>query len=156
MEDRHDVTDEQWDLVAPLLCKEAAKTGRPRRNGRDMLNAVLWILVTGAPWRDLPDRFGPWRTGYEYFMQWRDAGTLDQVLESLQIKLDRDGAIDWTLFCIDGSNVRASRAAAGASKKASKHIPTSPRITRSAAPEAASVASCTSSLRAKACRLPSR
>jgi len=83
-----------------------------------MLNGILWILRTGSPWRDLPERFGPWQTVYDHFAKWRALGAYDRILEALHIRLDADGAIDWDLWCIDGSSVRASRAAAGASKKA--------------------------------------
>src|SRR2546425_9568011 len=115
---RYEVTDEQWKLIEPLM-PPAAATGRTRIPPRTVLNGVLWVLRTGAPWRDLPERYGPWQSVYEYFTLWRANGTYDRMLEALQIRLDREGKIDWDLFCIDGSNVRASRAAAGASKKVS-------------------------------------
>jgi transposase len=73
-------------------------------------------LHTGAPWRDLPrDTYGPWQTVYERFNRWSKDGTWGRLLEALHVRLDADGKIDWGLFCIDGSSVRASRAAAGAS-----------------------------------------
>ena len=81
-----------------------------------MLDGVLWVLKTGAQWRDLPDRFGPWKTVYGRFARWRDDGTLDRAVAKLQRDLDRDGLIDWTAFCVDSTTVRASRAAAGARK----------------------------------------
>jgi transposase len=119
-----------------------------------MLNGMLWVLRTGAPWRDLPERYGPWQTVYQYFSSWRSDGTYDRILETLQIRLDREGKIDWDLFCIDGSNVRASRAAAGASKKVSGATPKNPETTRLAAREADSAASSTWLLTVKA--FPSR
>jgi len=152
---RHELTSEQWELIQPLL-PPVASTGRPPRDRRLMLNGILWVLRTGAPWRDLPERFGPWRTVYGYFQRWRGDGTFDRILETLQIRLDRDGRIDWDLWCIDGSSVRASRAAAGASKKASPDTPTSRKTTRWAAREADSAASSTWLLTAKACRLRSK
>jgi len=99
-----------------------------------MLNGILWILRTGAPWRDLPERYGPWQTVYEYFNTWRANGTYDRILEALQIRLDREGKIEWDLFSIDGSSVRAARAAAGASKKVSSSIRKSLETTVLAAP----------------------
>jgi transposase len=156
MAHRHEVTDEQWALIAPFVTKEAASTGRPLRDARQMLNAVLWILRTGAPWRDLPERYGPWQTVYEYFNSWRADGTYDKVLEALQIRLDRDGNIEWDLFCIDGSIVRASRAAAGASKKVSGGTPKSPKTTHWAAREADSAANSTWLLTVKAFPSPLR
>src|SRR5258706_16029977 len=97
MAHRHEVTDEEWKLINPLIKVEEAETGRPRRDPREMLNGVLWILRTGAAWRDLAERFGPWQTVYQYFSDWRGDGTFDRILEALQIRLDREGKIDWDL-----------------------------------------------------------
>jgi transposase len=149
---RHEVTDEQWALVHPILPQRTATTGRPPSDARLMLNGIFWILRTGAPWRDLPERFGPWQTVYDHFRNWRKDGTYDRVLQALLIRLDRDGRIDWDLWCIDGSSVRAARAAAGADKKASGATRTSRRTTRWAARAADSRASSTWSLTAAACR----
>ena len=74
-------------------------------------------MKTGAQWRDLPERFGPWQSAYDRFRRWRLAGTLDRVVAHLQRDLDRDGLIDWSAFCVDSTSVRASRSAAGARKK---------------------------------------
>jgi transposase len=148
---RHEVTLEQWELVEPLL-PPVASTGRPPSDRRRMLNGVLWILRTGAPWRDLPGRFGPWRTVYGHFQQWRNDGTFDRILQALQIRLDREGRIDWDLWCIDGSSVRAARAASGASKKVSPDTSTSRKTTLWAAREADSAANSTWLLTAEACR----
>jgi transposase len=101
-----------------------------------MLNGMMWILCTGAPWRDLPERFGPWQTVHRYFAQWRKAGVYARIIEALQVKLDEKGLVDWELWCVDGAHVRATRAAAGAGKKASTATPTNRRTTRWAAAEA--------------------
>lgn len=154
MAHRHEITDSQWEIVGPLVTRKPPRTGRPRRDPRQMLNGLLWILRTGAPWRDLPDRYGPWQTVYEYFNAWRAEGTYDRILEALQIRLDRDGNIDWDLFCIDGSNVRASRAAAGASKKVSGSTRKNPKTMLWAARGADSAANSTWLLTVKA--FPSR
>ena len=82
-----------------------------------MLDGVLWVLKTGAQWRDLPDRFGPWKTVYGRFARWRDDGTLDRAVARLQRDLDRSGLIEWSAFCVDSTTVRASRVAAGARKR---------------------------------------
>jgi transposase len=100
-----------------------------------MFDGILWVLRTGAPWRDLPERYGKWQSVYDRFNRWRKDGTFDRVLRALRIRLDKDGYIDWDLWCVDGSNVRASRSAAGASKKA-KNPAGNPEITRWAAAEA--------------------
>ena len=70
---------------------------------------------TPAPWRDLPRTYGPWQTVYERFNRWSKDGTWGRLLEALHVRLDAAGKIDWDLFCIDGSSIRASRDAAGAS-----------------------------------------
>jgi transposase len=149
---RHELSDEQWELIKPILPQRIATTGRPPRDTRVMLDGMMWILRTGAPWRDLPERFGPWQTVYHYFSLWRKEGLFDQILEALQIRLDAQGRIDWDLWCIDGSSIRASRAAAGASKKVSNSIPKSPQTTLWAAREADSAASSTWLLTVQACR----
>src|SRR5262245_3575350 len=133
---RHELTDEHWELVSRWIPYKPARTGRPLRDPRQMLNGILWILGTGAPWRDLPERFGPWQTVHRYFSQWRSAGVFARIIDALQIKLDEQGLIDWELWCIDGANVRASRAAAGADKKVSTAIQTNRRTTHWAAAEA--------------------
>ena len=112
---RHALSDEQWAVVEPLLPKpKKRKTGKGRwpKDKRLMLDGIFWILSTGAPWRDLPERFGPWQTVYDHFSKWRKAGVFAAILEALQIKLDDQGLIDWELWCVDGACVRASRAAA--------------------------------------------
>jgi transposase len=121
-----------------------------------MLEGILWVLRTGAPWRDLPERFGPWQTVYDYFSAWRKGGVFDRVLEALQVRLDEDGKVDWDLWCIDGSSVRAARCAAGADKKAAAGTRASRTTTRWAAAAAGSGASSTWSLTARAFRWPSR
>ncbi len=123
---RHELSDTQWELIADLMPTNALH-GRPWNDHRQVINGMMWILHTGAPWRDLPAHYGPWQTVFDRFNRWRKDGLLDRVLGRLQMKLDREGRIDWDLWCIDGTNIRASRAAGGAAKKG---IPTNPRITR--------------------------
>jgi transposase len=96
----------------------------------------MWILKTGAPWRDLPERLGPWQTVYHYFNEWRKQGIYDRIIEALQIRLDGNGQIDWDLWCVDGSSTRASRAAAGASKKVASDTRRNQKTTLWAAREA--------------------
>lgn len=118
---RYELTDEQWTVIEPLLPK--ASTGRPLVAPRQLLNGMLWVLRSGAPWRDLPERFGPWQTVYHHFNSWRRKGVFARVLEGLQVRLDAEGHIDWDLWCVDGTMVRASRAAAGAGKKGAPKNP---------------------------------
>jgi transposase len=125
-ERRHELGEDQWELVADLLPARKPRGRRPRP-ARDMLNGMMWILKTGAPWRDLPERYGPWETVYRRFREWETQGVIDRLLKRLQLRLDEDGYIDWTDVFMDGSSVRASAAAAGAPKKGG---PGSRKITR--------------------------
>ena len=149
---RYELSDAQWDQIKDLMPKSEG-SGRPWKDHRLVLNGMMWILHTGAPWRDLPDSYGPHQTVYERFNSWRKDGTLDRILERLQIRLDRDGHIDWDLWCVDGSSIRASRAAAGAAKKG---IPKSPKTTLWAAREAGLGANSTWYVTAEAFPLPSK
>ncbi len=129
---RHELKDEQWALIEDLFPRNGQHAGRPWVDHRRMMNGMLWILATGAPWRDLPKRFRPWQTVYRRFNLYRLEGTLERILERLHVKLDEDGKIDWELFCIDGSNVRAHRSAAGAKKGGLRRRPRmSPKTTLS-------------------------
>jgi len=81
-----------------------------------VIDGILWILRTGAPWRDLPKEFGKWGTVYDLFSTWNADGTLDEILSRLQAAHVDVGEIDEDLWCVDGTNVRAARCAAGAKK----------------------------------------
>jgi hypothetical protein len=113
---RHQLTDEQWERIEHLF-PTIADTGRPPADSRTVFNGILWILRTGSPWRDLPEEYPPWQTVYHHFNQWRKEGRLLALVEELQVELGMDGHLDHHLWCIDGSNVRAARCAAGGGKK---------------------------------------
>jgi transposase len=130
---RHQLTDDEWELIEGLF-PAPATTGRPPRCRRQIVNAILWILRTGAPWRDLPEEFGPWGTAWDLFDKWNADGILDQILALLRSAHVDAGMIDDQLWCIDGTVVRAARCAAGGGKKG---IPKSPRTTPWGGPEAA-------------------
>src|SRR5262245_14198925 len=116
---RHELSDRQWEFLTPFFPRRPRKRGGQWKDDRLMLNGILWRLNTGAPWRDLPERFGPWQTVYDRCSKIRRSGLLDRIIERLQRRLNEAGLIDPDPFCIDGSNVRAARAAAGAAKKKS-------------------------------------
>jgi transposase len=116
---RHELSDEQWALLAEFFPPRKPARGGRWADDRTVLNGIFWRLSTGAPWRDLPDRYGPWPTVYGRFAALRRTGRLDRVIEKLQLRLNAAGRIDADLFCVDGTNVRATRAAAGAAKKKS-------------------------------------
>lgn len=129
--ERHELTDEQWALIEDLFPRNGVRCGPPWNDHRRLVDGILWILKTGAPWRDLPEKFGPWETVYHRFSRYVREETLDRIVERLQIKLDEEGMIDEDLFCIDGTNVRAHRCAAGAKKRVRrKQAWMSPKTTR--------------------------
>lgn len=115
---RHELTDWQWEQIEDMM-PEVGVRGRPWNAHRTAMNGMFWILNTGAPWRDLPERYGPWKSVYDRFRRWSGEGLIDQILERLQMRLDTNGYIDWDLWCIDGSSIRAHKCAAGARKKKS-------------------------------------
>lgn len=150
---RYELTEEQYELIGDLLpCN--GKRGGQWNDHRTTLNGIFWILHTGAQWREMPEGYGKWQSIYDRFVRWRRDGTLDAILQRLQIRLDQEGRIDWDLWCIDGTNVRASRSAAGARRKRTKTPRKSPRITRWAAAAAGGAASSTWSLTARELRWP--
>lgn len=121
MAKRYELSDASWELIKDLVSPEQ-KMGRPRSDDRLVLHGILWILCSGAAWRDLPERFGPWSTVYQRFRDWRDDGTFDRILEleRLHIRLNREELIDLDIWIIDSTAVRATRASSGAGKKGSE------------------------------------
>jgi transposase len=95
--------------IEPLFDKTEVQTrGRPRREDREVMNGVLWILRSGARWCDLPGRFPPYQTCHRRFQQWVRDGTLGKVLETLAADLHSRGGLDLSECFIDGTFVVAS------------------------------------------------
>jgi transposase len=113
---RHQLTDEEWECIADVF-PAPAKTGRPPRDQRAIVDAILWIARTGSPWRDLPEEYQPWATVWDLFDKWNSDGTLDEVLRRVRAMRLNAGEIDGELWCIDGTIIRAARCAAGGGKK---------------------------------------
>ena len=109
-----DLTDQQWERLHSLLPPQKPKTGRPNEDHRTIVNGILWIDRTGAPWRDLPERYGPWSTVASRFYRWCQAGIWQRILESLQQQADAAGQLNWKVHHVDGSVIRAHQHAAGA------------------------------------------
>jgi len=80
---RYELTDDEWAIIEALI-PAAAGIGRPRRDPREMWNAIFGVLRSGAPWRDLPERYGPWESAYAHFNSWRRQGVFERVLEALR------------------------------------------------------------------------
>ena len=106
-----DLTAEQWSLIEPLIeePRRADGRGRPRRPAREVLNGILWILRTGAPWKDLPDRYPSYQTCHRRFQQWARDGTLGDVLRALAEDLKQRGGLDLKECFIDGTFVPAKK-----------------------------------------------
>ena len=138
---RYELEEDQWELLKGLMPTQ--NRGGRWLDHRTTLNGMLWILRSGAAWRDLPERYGKWQSVYHRFTRWRRDGTFDRILKALQIRLDKHGKIDWDLWLVDGSNVRASRAAAGARKKSARQTTLNPTTTHWAAAAADSGANST-------------
>lgn len=105
------LSDEQWRRMEPLLPRKKSPRGRPPAPHRQMVEAMVWILRTGAPWRDLPTAYGSWKTVYSRFSRWSAAGALASLFEALAREHDGEG------YLIDATIVRAHQDAAGAAKK---------------------------------------
>src|ERR1043166_711313 len=92
-----DLKDEQWAVVEPFLPKverRAEGKGRPRVGDRAILNGILWVLRTGAPWHDMPNRYPPYQTCHRRFQQWQRDGTLTRLLHTLAEDLRVRGKLD--------------------------------------------------------------
>ena len=98
-----DLTDVQWERLAPIFEKPYAGTGRPRQDARTVLNGVLWVLRTGAPWKDMPRRYPPYQTCHRHFQEWTDEGIFENALQTLAEDLLERGEIDVRECFIDGS-----------------------------------------------------
>lgn len=127
--DRSFLTDAQWERLWPLLPGQAHTPGVTAKDTRLFVEAVLWRLRCGVSWRDLPVRFGPWRTVFRRFTRWKNKGVWDKFLQAVQ----DDTALHELM--VDSTSVRAHQAAAGAPKKTARRP--------WAAPAATSAASCT-------------
>jgi transposase len=114
---RYELTDEQFALLEPFLPTMGPQGGHPWSEHRRILNGLFWKLRSGAPWRDIPRRYGPWSTVYDRYRTWCQDGRFVCMLVALRATLDAQGLLDWQQWWVDGTNIRASRAAAGARKK---------------------------------------
>jgi transposase len=109
-----DLKDAEWARLQPLLPPQRPKVGRPAKDHRRVVDGILWILRTGAPWRDLPEHYGKWKTVNSRFYRWRAAGIWEWILRALQEQADAAGRLDWDKHYVDGSVIRAHQHAAGA------------------------------------------
>jgi transposase len=115
-----ELTDAQWAALQPLLPPQRPASGRPNKEHRLILEAIIWLDRTGAPWRDLPSGHGPWKTVARRFYRWRRQGVFDHLLVETRRLGDAAGELDWLMHFVDGSVVRAHQHAAGARHQPAK------------------------------------
>jgi transposase len=105
---RHDISDKVWGLLEPLLPGRSGMWGGIATDNRQFINAVIWILRTGAPWRDLPPSYGDWKNTHKRFSRWRDKGIWESVLN----RLVEDPDYEWLM--IDASHIKVHPHGTGA------------------------------------------
>jgi transposase len=141
-----ELTNEAWERIAPLL-PENGRRGKQWKDHRKVVNGILWKIRTGAPWRDLPESYGPWQTCYGRFTRWSRDGTWDRLLTHTQTKSDAVGQVGWEVS-VDSTVARAHQHAAGArrtlSREDSKRGSLTRRTRRLGGAEGALAPSCTS------------
>jgi len=116
---RYDLTDFEWSVIEPLLPMD--RQGPKPKNNRQVLNGIFWVLRSGAAWRDLPERYGPYTTVYNRFNRWRKAGIWDRLMDA--VVQAHDGKVQM----IDSSIVRVHQHASGVKKEWSSLCGTKPR-----------------------------
>jgi len=107
-----DLTNEQWKVVESFLPREETRTGRrgrPWSNRRKVFNGILWVLRTGAPWKDLPPRYGSYQTAHRRFQNWVRSGVLEKILLALAQHLQDAGGLDLQECFVDGTFVPAKK-----------------------------------------------
>jgi transposase len=123
-----DITDEQWQVVEAILPVDPVRLdrrGRPWSDRRTVLNGALWILRTGAPWQDLPPRYGPPQTVHRRFQNWVRSGAIEQVLLALAEHLQAAGGLDLKECFVDGTFVPAKKGGAWLGKPSGARAPRS-------------------------------
>jgi transposase len=123
-----ELTDEQWAVVEPLLPKPAKRAdgkGRPRVDNRAILNGILWVMRTGAPWHDMPNRYPPYQTCHRRFQEWVKTGAFEIILRKLVQDVKKRGDLDLTECFIDGTFVMAKKGAQGWEKPSGARVQSS-------------------------------
>jgi transposase len=120
---RYELSEEEWDKISPFLPKGKSGPGlrgRPRTENRKVLNGLIWLLRSGAPWRDIPERYGPYTTIYTRFRELMACGSLLEIVSSLQLDFELAELLEDEEWEIDSTIIRAQVSAAGAPEKKRK------------------------------------
>ena len=123
-----DMTDDQWKVVEAILPEDPVRDdgrGRPWSDRRKVLNGVLWILRTGAPWQDLPPRYGPYQTAHRRFQNWVRSGVIEKILLTLAQHLKDAGELDLKECFVDGTFVPAKKRGAWLGRPSGARAPRS-------------------------------
>lgn len=108
---RYELIDSEWERVKIHIPeKQPGTPGRPQKDTRSILNAVIWLARSGAPWRDLPERYGPWETVYSRFQDWLKRGIIEQIFGALSIDADME------TLSLDSTSIRVHQHGTGAKK----------------------------------------
>ncbi len=111
---RHELKEPQCAGLQPVLPPQKPHSGHPNNDHRSMINGMGWLNRTGAPWRDLPERYGKWSSVASRFYRWQTAGVWQRILAALQQHADQQGQLNWAIQSVDGTVIRAHQHAAGA------------------------------------------
>jgi transposase len=123
-----ELTNEEWQVVAALLAPEKVRAdggGRPWRDQRTVFNGVLWVLRTGAPWKDLPPRYGSYQTAHRRFQQWVRSGVMETMLLGLAEHLRQAGGLDLQECFVDGTFVPAKKGGGTSARPSAAKAPKS-------------------------------
>ena len=120
---RYELTDFEWERIAKYFPEKVPGTpGRPPKPSRPILNGILWLARSGAPWRDLPERFGPWETVYTRFSELVDSGKIVQIFRELNVDADLQD------LSLDSTSIKAHQHSAGAKKGAIRRKSDAPEV----------------------------
>lgn len=108
---KYELTDYQWNQIKDLIPPKTSKCGRARRNPRELMNAIIWVLRTGSPWCALPEKYGPWHTVYNNFRKWTQQGIMSEFFNKFTPNTE-----EITELQIDSTYIKAHKHSAGAKK----------------------------------------
>lgn len=120
---RYELSESEWQMISPYLPKGKSGPGlrgRPRTEDRKILNGLIWLLRSGAPWRDIPSRYGPYTTIYTRFRELMSSGSLVEIVSALQLNFELAELLQDEEWEIDTTIIRAQISAAGAPEKKRK------------------------------------
>ena len=108
---KYDLSDNQWNAIKDEIPGKTSRSGQPRRDPRELINAINWVARTGAPWCELPKEYGPYTTAYNNFRKWTDDGTIGRIFAKIAPKGEETDEIQ-----LDGTYVKAHQHSTGVKK----------------------------------------